>query len=552
MKRTALALVCLALLLPLQAQEAVERVYVATDREVYLSGDLLWCSLFCVDAAAGRLSAESSTAFVELVARDGTSVQAKFALVGGRGSGAIRLPETLPTGNYALYAYTRAQANEQRFDPSPKYLSVFNTFSTARVREGVAVTSADLLSHVRERGVSGRVSLSVPAEVSAGAPFSVSVSAPGGSVSVSVSRLDGLVAPASGDIADFVGSLPEKGSVRRTGKLPVDYDGEVVTARMTGDLSVLSGRIVHAGLSSAGAPSNVYFGTVNPDGTVRFHTDNIYGDRELVCELFDMPEGADNHLVLERPFQDVKPGNVPVLNLSPTQEKALLERRRSLLNSDYAADTLLTFLPRREDLLLSGSDVIHYHLDDYVRFPSVEEIFVEIASQLRFRKGIGGRRRVQMLIRDAAGATRTFMDNIVVMLDGVVLSDHDMLADFDAMLLQDIYLYPQPYAIGNYTYDGVVNFTTVHNNVVSVLFSEQTRVLDFHGELYPVAYPGVVTGSGDDLRDLLYWHPDLRPGADPEVLPLKAPSRPGTFLIVVEGLDADGRPLRTEKTFRVR
>lgn len=554
MKKTALLILILFGCLPfVRAQEAVERVYVSTDREVYLSGDLLWCSLFCVDASGDvGLSTESSTAYLELVARDGTSVQAKIALVGGRGSGAVRLPDTLPTGNYALYAYTRTESDEFQFNPVPKYISVFNTFSIARVKDGVAVTSADLLSHVRERPVNGNASISVPSEVATGDPFRVSVTAPGATVSVSVSRLDGITAPPSPGIAAFLGGLPAKGSVVRRGKNPVDYDGEVVTARMTGDLSVLSRRVVHAGLSSAGAPSNLYLGTVKPDGTVRFHTDNIYGDRELVCELFDLPSGADNHLVLERPFANLKGESVPVLNLSESQEKALLERRRSLLKSSYEADTLVTFLPRREDLLLSGSDVITYHLDDYVRFHSVEEVFVEIVQQLRFRKGRGGKRQVQMMVRDATGATRTFVDNVVVMLDGVVLSDHEMLYDFDAMLLQDIILYPQPYAIGNYTYDALVNFTTIHNNVVSVLFSEQTRVLDFHGECYPVAYPGTVSGSGEDLRDLLYWHPQLEPSADPVTLSLQAPFRPGTYLIVVEGLDRECRPIHTEKTFRVR
>ena len=41
-------------LLPGLAQaQLVEKVYVSTDRSVYIAGDEIWCSLFCMDAKTG-------------------------------------------------------------------------------------------------------------------------------------------------------------------------------------------------------------------------------------------------------------------------------------------------------------------------------------------------------------------------------------------------------------------------------------------------------------------------------------------------------------------
>lgn len=37
---------------------------------------------------------------------------------------------------------------------------------------------------------------------------------------------------------------------------------------------------------------------------------------------------------------------------------------------------------------------------------------------------------------------------MLVMMDGVVLTDHRMLNDFDAMLIDDVYIYPQTVMIG--------------------------------------------------------------------------------------------------------
>ena len=50
----------------LLAGQGVERTYLATDREVYVAGDRVWCSAFCVDASTGRLSNRSAIVYLEL------------------------------------------------------------------------------------------------------------------------------------------------------------------------------------------------------------------------------------------------------------------------------------------------------------------------------------------------------------------------------------------------------------------------------------------------------------------------------------------------------
>ena len=64
MKNSYLALLACVLLacLPLFAQErVVERTYISTDKDVYVAGDAVWYSAFCVDAARGTLSPVSAT-----------------------------------------------------------------------------------------------------------------------------------------------------------------------------------------------------------------------------------------------------------------------------------------------------------------------------------------------------------------------------------------------------------------------------------------------------------------------------------------------------------
>ena len=77
-----------------------ERVYISTDRDVYVAGDCVWMSAYCVDAATGRLSDFSRIAYVEVHSTAGTVQTAKVALEGGRGAASLTLPNTLATGNY--------------------------------------------------------------------------------------------------------------------------------------------------------------------------------------------------------------------------------------------------------------------------------------------------------------------------------------------------------------------------------------------------------------------------------------------------------------------
>ena len=158
---------------------------------------------------------------------------------------------------------------------------------------------------------------------------------------------------------------------------------------------------------------------------------------------------------------------------------------------------------------------------------------------------------MRLNMSDATDSRRFRQENVLVLMDGVVLTDHGMLEDFDAMLLEDIDIYSLPVAIGELAYNGVVNFVTKKNYVTALQFPDNTRVVDFKGVSWPVAYPGAAP-EGEDLRQLLFWHPSLRLPAGTDVrIPLRTPAYAGRFRIVVEGRNADGSPVRASASFEV-
>lgn len=524
---------------------AGDRIFVVTDRNTYVAGDQVFCSVFAVDEN-GRNSGFSAVSYLELISTDGTLTEAKIGLFNGRGAGSFRIPANAPTGNYRLVGYT---ARSGAVPGAARVLSVFNTTSTARVKDGTEIVPAGRWAPAAKGAdVSEGLRLSVPARIRQGRDATLLLEGTGqeADLVVSVFHEDDLSGTPS-----FALSGALQGGEAIPGGRTGEYEGEIIYASVEGlDADVADSENVTAFLSTTGSSSNVFVGQPSGDGLLKFYTGNIYGDREIVCEVVSM-YGKPCHISLRSPFTHPDPGAIPVLGISPAQREALVLRKAALrAENAHPLDTLMEFLPKREDQLLEGVPFTRYHLDDYVRFPSVREICVELLPQLSYLRS-GGKWTMRLNMSDATDSRRFRQENVLVLMDGVVLTDHGILEDFDAMLLEDIDIYSLPVAIGELAYNGVVNFVTKKNYVTALQFPDNTRVVDFKGVSWPVAYPGAAP-AGEDLRQLLFWHPSLRLPAGTDVrIPLRTPAYAGRFRIVVEGRNADGSPVRASASFEV-
>ena len=371
------------------------------------------------------------------------------------------------------------------------------------------------------------------------------------SVSLSVFHDDDLLPAAQENTpGSFLRAIPRSVSLKKA--VSPENDGEVVSARIAGTILKNEDDITYTTLSAAGSPSDVYIGRSDGSDRIRFYTSNIYGNREIVCEVSQL-DRKEGYISFESPFVLPDAGNLPKLRLSPAQRSDLMARKSALrAEKTLRVDTLATFMRHREDLMLSSLHKKRYHLDDYTRFPSVKEIIVEIIPELHLKTS-RGRQVLTLTIGDALEKNFTRTDNILVMMDGVVLNDLDLLVGFDAMLIEDIDIYDEAFLCGKYPFRGLVNFITKKNYVTALHFPANVRVLDFQGVAYPVAYNGAVPeGKGQDQRQLLYWHPILQLDADSDYrLEFTAPGYAGRFKAVAEGFTEDGKPIHQEFTFEV-
>ncbi len=542
-RTTAIFLLLFHAVLSLSAQTHLsERVYVSTDRDVYVAGDEVFVSAFCLDMNTGRLSGFSRTAYLEIVSPDGPVQTAKLALEGGRGGGVFRLHNTIPTGNYQLVAYTAQCFNEQGYDflENARTLSIINPFTTDRSVSGVDIVSDEEYASLEspDKPASGSLRLTA----SGGRLTLTNLSEKPVTASVSVFHDDGLVSPSGTTPASFLAAAT-RGSAFADTRVP-DYEGEVIRARVTGateeEMALMKGTTVF--LSVPGRSSDFYSSPLTDDGFATFYTRNIYGNTEAVLELGN--GYGSSHLEIIPPFAGVKAAELPELPLSEGLRGRILSRSLAMqVRQASGADSLYTVLDIPKEMMFTSDSVV-YILDDYTRFPLMEELFIEFISEIRIARS-GKLRMITVNVKDTyKPASSGAQFPALVLLDGVPVPEHEQIFGYDPLLVERVVIYPYSANLGFRTYSGIVDFVTYKHDLPSFHQGENTRVVDLQGVCYPVVsyLPDTLLGL-EDVRQTILWHPmvELAPGEE-RVLDYCLPSYEGSFEAVVEGFDEDGAP----------
>ena len=561
------------LLLPLCAgaqTTVVEKTYISTDREIYVSGDKIWCSAFCVDAANGlRPSSLSAIAYVEIVSEDGTLESGKIALSEGRGAGTIEIPATAPTGNYRIVAYTAYTKNTPGFNPQEhisKTISIFNTSTKERVKNGVKIlsdseydalrTPASTPAGTHTTGTHSSSTYNAGAQPAAGA-LSITChrsaegylevvltnnSAAPADLSLSLSNRDGIIPPDNTSIDAFMGAAAS--AAQAAAELP-EYEGEIIRGRIAGattdEIEGLKGR--SAFISVPTEKSDLYSSVVDNDGMIKFVTNNIYGTKEMVCEIEDN-DLARCHIELISPFVSPKLKGIPALQMAPSIKEDLQRRGLSVqLCRSFSADTLASLMPIRENPLIPSYDAIEYKLDDYKRFPVMRELFIEFINEIKVRR-VDGKEQLKVKTHLEERVSLFDKNNSLIMVDGIPVFDHSQVIEYDPLLVESVVVYPYKYYTGWRSFCGMANFVTYKKNLPGIKFNDGVRVVQFKGCSYPMAFTCQEIGDDfPDYRELLYWHPQIKlPAGESSSIKVKIPANVKEIRICAEGMMENGTP----------
>lgn len=540
---------------------AQERVYVSTDKDCYVAGEDIWCSVHCIDSSRGGYSLESSVAFLEFHSREGVEATVKLPLIEGRGCGRLQIPLDFATGNYSIVAYTRADGGNSTNEFEGKIVTVFNTLTNEKVKRGVEVVGNEtsLAPNVWNAPLANdKVSIRLPDadNVSGSRPVVLENLAEGDmQLSVSVFHQD--------ELAGMLGSGGYNGNtlLQRTGEFErtstIDYAGEVIRARIVPEgknaaEAAGSGKYVY--MSAMGNTDDLYVGNVDSLGYVTYLTNNISGRRDLVFEVVDGSMGVYDVEIADTVYTH-RPAEIPVLKISERMKNAIWERgMRMQIAKRFEGDAKFDLMDMRNNSFYGAVEPVVFNLDDYTRFPLMTEVVREYVTNLRIRKE-DGKRVFKILWETADGAYKVSKGNVLVLLDGVPMEDHSAIIDMDPLLVKQIVIYPRKFVLNYFAFDGVVKFNTYKGDMGGVKLGQNVAVLNYDGVQYPLAFTAAEMaedGGYPNYNNTIYWNPLVRlRGGEKFSFNCVLPAYKGEFRIVVEGLDSKGEEVYCTETFKV-
>ncbi|MES1216485.1 MAG: hypothetical protein ABUT20_13295 [Bacteroidota bacterium] len=105
-----------------------EKLFVHTDKSVYVAGEIIWFKVYVTDARFHIPIDLSKVAYLEILDKSNTPVlQAKIELEKGSGNGSFLLPASIGSGNFLLRAYTRWMKNTGADIYFEKPITIINT-----------------------------------------------------------------------------------------------------------------------------------------------------------------------------------------------------------------------------------------------------------------------------------------------------------------------------------------------------------------------------------------------------------------------------------------
>lgn len=549
-----------------------EGVYVHYNSNILFSGEYLNFKLYALGENAQASPVLSKIAYVELIDINGERLMIeKIRMDNGQGQGDFFIPTSLKSGYYTLVAYTNYMRNwdsdilykdqllvinpytsdQQPFWESDRVEmeSVNETFNTPNEAGYSDVKNQNpglnLCTDKPEYGTRERVELTINSKLDSWGTYSVSIKQ-----ASDILRYKPRLSPAeyleqyrSMKVDNHTSTmfLPELRGEIFTGKL-TDEDGQGVSNQKV--IFSLPGNPYELKIIPTDASGNFMFtlnsGNLEPRAVFQVLSDN---QSDYDIDIFDRPELAIGNLPHTRFY------------LNKEMERAIADR--SIYNQienayfNVKPDTVQLDIGRAPSFIY---DIYEYNLDDYTRFPTFQETLVEIVNHAWITSGNQGKRR--LFVRDYEGSPSNTGYNPLVIIDGIVIQDHEDLIGFDVNKIKSIGLGRSHYAVSGQVFQGIIDVESFDDYFLENYSNPNMKVLlrpQPIKKYFKQAYGTEETfKSIPDFRQQLLWEPNLVLDKPITQLVFQTSDVKGDFEIVIEGFTNQKQPVRVVAHFTTK
>lgn len=534
-----------------------EQVYLHLNSSLLFSGEKLLYKFYCINSEKNKLSDISKVGWVILVNSDKEIVfQHRLNLNSGQAYSDFFIPSTMPSGVYKILGYTAWMLNEEEnyFEQDIHILNPYqkenkglileeNPGAISKKNETEIPSYIDLKLNKRLFSSREKVLLTLvnPKEIL-------------DAISISVRRIDSLDKPIRIKSTNYFESFSNiSWNISDLSILP-EVRGSFFSGKvnMKDESSINSKNLI---LSFPGEESQGTIVSIGKDGKFNFTINSELAGDELLMQLVGHTQD-DFSIEL---FSAIKP-NLDYLNfekpvIKPNFKDQILEKSINIqIENAYSATKADRTIFSNDSGYFFNQELLKYNLDDYKRFPDVLQTFVEVIEYGRVKRNGDGTHSILVRNQNANG---DFSLPALLIVDGVVVQNHDLLVSFDSDKIKSIGLLRSRYFFGPEIFQGVVVVETKNGSFPEVFredFIKSTKIITSQNQkkYYSPNYKNDELERIPDYRYQLLWDPEVILNKNENFIHFYTSDLGGTYEINLEGFTSEGKPISISKTFEVK
>lgn len=541
-----------------------ENVELSINSDLLLAGELLQYKAFVLNKS--NTPSELSKVVYVSMRNEGDSIvfSHKLKVESGTANGDFFIPSTLETGVYTLIGYTNFSRNNPENSFFQKNIFILNTFIKTEIKNKIVDTvnlkslsnndvespriedSSDgiqIITDKKSYGFREKVTLNIENSLGSLA----------GNFVVSVRKINPV------EFSNL--STRSKGSSSSEEFYIPEMRGELISGVV---LSKVNNKPVANKIVSLTIPGKDYvfkLAKTNSQGRFFFSVTEGYDAEESIVQLNEAEADAANFtLTLDKKNLNLQIEKPRFLKLDPSI-KSWLEERSVQLQIENA------YFDAKKDSILDNKITPAFYdnlgslflLDDYTRFPTVRETFVEVVTHAAVRGSGENTRFLVYNAYDPNGLAKFNDLPPLVLMDGMLIQNNNDVLGYNAREIKSIRVVPQPYRYGPKIYSGIIAVATKSGDFVPSLSKDYvekinlTPAVKIKQNYRPEYSVNSVLSRIPDYRVQLYWQSNLCLISDSksESVSFYTSDVSGMYEINLHGYTDKGSEITTTKHFSV-
>jgi hypothetical protein len=326
-----------------------------------------------------------------------------------------------------------------------------------------------------------------------------------------------------------------------------EFDGHFVHAKVMNAADNSPAPGVETFLAPLDFPAIIYANISNKEGEATFELKHFRGTKEVTLQTNLLKDSTYKFEIISPFAKGFSEQVLPSFQFDKTRENELLTRSMNMqIGNAYAPRVFAEKKAALTDsLTFFGLPDEKYFLDDYTRFPTMEEVLRE------YVRGVMVRRRNKSFhfrMIDKLIPNTYYRTDPLVVLDGIPIFNIDKFMEVDPLKIKKIELMSSRYLLGMIQFTGIVSFSTYKNDMAGFELDPKVLVTPYDGvqaerEFYAPKYDNQSSLSSrmPDFRNLLYWSPNVTTDESGKAqIQFFTSDQTGKYQVVVQGITDNG------------